>query len=108
MSAPGSEAIAIKIRKRAMLIWRPCSHREKAEWELLYQNRHTDPDIFQKGNELIRSQGLLAKLKLHSHVFQPRRQDGLQQSKADTRTLTKAFPSTFSQVAATGILHAPR
>lgn len=108
MPAPGSEVIASVIRQRAMLIWRPYSHREKAKWEVLYQTRHTDPDIFKKGNELLKSQGLLAKLELHSNAFHPSRQNGSQQSKPVTKTLTKAIPSASSQVAKATIPHASR
>jgi len=108
MPAPGSEAIASVIRQRATLIWRPYSHCEKAKWEALYKARHTDPDIFKKGNELLKSQGLLAKLKLHSHAFHPCRQNGPQQSKPVTKTLTKASLSASSQITSTSISHASR
>jgi len=89
-----------------MLIWRPCSHREKAKWDFLYKSRHTDPDIFKKGNDLLKSRGLLEKLQLHSHAFQQHRHNVSEPSKPNTKTLTKASPSALGRVTSTSISYA--
>jgi hypothetical protein len=63
MIGPGDESTAMDIRDQAHRIWRSVPRSGKVEWDLLFDMRHSNVDIFKRGHELLKTQGVLAKLK---------------------------------------------
>jgi hypothetical protein len=63
MVGPGDESTAMDIRDQAHRIWRGVPRSGKVEWDLLFDMRHSNVDIFKRGHELLKTQGVLAKLK---------------------------------------------
>lgn len=63
MVGPGDESTAMDIRDQAHRIWRAVPRYNKVEWDHLFDLRHSDLDIFKKGHDLLRTQGMLARLK---------------------------------------------
>lgn len=51
------------IRDQALRVWRAVPRSNKVEWDRLFEIRHSNVDIFKKGHELLKVQGMLAKLK---------------------------------------------
>jgi hypothetical protein len=65
MIAPGDDVTAKRIRYEARPVWRRVSSKDKESWEFLNRGRNTDPKIWKKGVRLLKSQGLLAELKVN-------------------------------------------
>lgn len=63
MVGPGDASTAMEIRDQALGVWRGVRRSDKVEWDRLFDIRHSNVDIFKKGNELLKAQGMLAKLK---------------------------------------------
>lgn len=53
----------MEIRDQALRVWRAVPRSNKVEWDRLFEIRHSNVDIFKKGHELLKIQGMLAKLK---------------------------------------------
>lgn len=53
----------MEIRDQALRVWRAVRRSDKVEWDRLFEIRHSNVDIFKKGHALLKSQGMLAKLK---------------------------------------------
>jgi len=51
------------IRDQALRVWRAVPRSDKVKWDHLFEIRHSNVDIFKKGHELLKGQGMLAKLK---------------------------------------------
>lgn len=63
MSGPGDANTAMDIRDQALRVWRAVPRSDKVEWDHLFEIRHSNVDIFKKGHELLKGQGMLARLK---------------------------------------------
>jgi hypothetical protein len=63
MVGPGDESTAMDIRDQAHRIWRGVPRPDKVQWDHLFEARHSNVDIFKKGHELLKKQGMLARLK---------------------------------------------
>lgn len=63
MTGPGDASTAMEIRDQALRVWRAVPRTDKVKWDHLFEIRHSNVDIFKKGHELLKLQGMLAKLK---------------------------------------------
>jgi len=63
MVGPGDASTAMEIGDQALCVWRSVPRSDKVEWDRLFEIRHSNIDIFEKGHGLLKSQDMLAKLK---------------------------------------------
>lgn len=58
MIGPGDASTAMEIRDQALRVWRAVPRSNKVEWDRLFEIRHSNVDIFKKGHELLKIQGV--------------------------------------------------
>lgn len=58
----GDEKSSVDIRGSAHNVWRRLTHKDKSPWEELFKVRRTDAAVFDKGQKLLESQGLISRI----------------------------------------------
>jgi hypothetical protein len=63
MTASGDDLTAVRIREQAHVVWHKVSKKDKEAWGDLHDERFSDPKVYKKGRRLLKTQGLLPRLK---------------------------------------------